>query len=38
MAASAQLKEGFWVGVGFALVFAVWSVLQMLFYRAGKAA
>ena len=35
--AAAQMKEGFWVGVGFALAFAVWSVLQMLFYRAERA-
>ncbi len=32
-----QLREGFWVGIGFAAAFAVWSLLQMLFRRAeGK--
>jgi hypothetical protein len=29
-----QLKEGFWVGIGFATAFAVWALLQMLLRRA----
>lgn len=34
----AQVKDGFWVGIGFALAFAVWGVLQMIIHRAeGRA-
>lgn len=29
-----QLQNGFWVGIGFALAFLVWGLLQMLFHRA----
>lgn len=31
---SGQLQNGFWVGVGFALAFAVWGLLQMMLHRA----
>jgi hypothetical protein len=29
-----QLKEGFWVGIGFAAAILVWGMLQMAFHRA----
>lgn len=31
---SNQMREGFWVGIGFAAAFAVWTFLQMLLRRA----
>jgi hypothetical protein len=31
---TAQITNGFWVGLGFALAFLVWSTGQMLFHRA----
>ena len=31
---SSQLQNGFWVGLGFALAFLVWGLLQMLVHRA----
>jgi hypothetical protein len=34
MPVRAEVKNGFWVGIGFALAFLVWSFLQMLFHRA----
>jgi hypothetical protein len=30
----AQLQNGFWVGIGFALAFMVWGFLQLLIHRA----
>ena len=35
-AVSAQLQNGFWVGIGFALAFLVWGALQMLLHRAER--
>lgn len=34
---SAQLQNGFWVGIGFALAFLVWGLLQMMIHRAEGA-
>jgi hypothetical protein len=34
MPVRAEVRNGFWVGIGFALAFAVWGFLQMLFHRA----
>lgn len=34
MPVRAEVKNGFWVGIGFALAFMVWSLLQMLLHRA----
>jgi hypothetical protein len=34
MAVAAEVKNGFWVGIGFALAFLVWGLLQMLIHRA----
>lgn len=33
-ALSSQLQNGFWVGIGFALAFMVWGLLQMVLHRA----
>lgn len=33
---SAQLQNGFWVGIGFALAFLLWGSLQMLVHRAER--
>jgi hypothetical protein len=33
-AISSQLQNGFWVGIGFALAFLAWGLLQMMFHRA----
>lgn len=33
---TSQLQNGFWVGIGFALAFLVWGVLQMMVHRATK--
>ena len=30
---SGQLQNGFWVGLGFALAFMVWGLLQTLVHR-----
>lgn len=34
---SGQLQNGFWVGIGFAIAFMVWGLLQMLLHRRGGA-
>lgn len=31
---SGQIQNGFWVGIGFALAFVVWGLLQMVWHRA----
>lgn len=33
---SGQLQNGFWVGLGFALAFLVWGMLQLAFRRIEK--
>ncbi len=34
---TSQLQNGFWVGLGFALAFMVWGMLQLLVHRVeGK--
>lgn len=32
----AQLQNGFWVGIGFALAFMVWGLIQMLIHRGAE--
>lgn len=29
----AQMQNGFWVGIGFALALMVWGLIQMLIHR-----
>lgn len=31
---TSQIQNGFWVGIGFALAFLVWGIMQMLLSRA----
>lgn len=31
-----QLQNGFWVGIGFALAFLVWSTIQLLVRRGTE--
>ena len=33
---SAQLQNGFWVGLGFSLAFLLWASLQMFIHRMQK--
>lgn len=35
---SSQLQNGFWVGIGFALAFLAWGLMQMMIHRAKGAA
>lgn len=32
----AQLSNGFWLGIGFALAFMIWSLIQMLARRGAE--
>jgi hypothetical protein len=33
-----QIESGFWLGIGAALAFMVWGMLQMLWHRAERSA
>jgi hypothetical protein len=34
MALPGQLTNGFWLGIGFALAFAAWGLVQLVLHRA----